>query len=109
MHNGCYCGILGGAVLDGTTTQVDDQTMGMEEICPDDGLLHVSHDKSPCECAPQVQTDRDRPSTVQYVAISLPLAARTRRLYCGVRRRSWLLAGRTLTVAPVSIKIGRGW
>ena len=53
------------AVLDGTTTQVDDQTMGMEEICPDDGLLHVSHDKNPCECAPQVQTDRERPSTVR--------------------------------------------
>ena len=65
MHNGCYCGILGGAALDGATTQVDDQTMGMEEICPDDGLLHVSHDKNPCECAPQVQTDCERPSTVR--------------------------------------------
>ena len=43
---------------------------------------------------------------VPYVAMSLPLAAR--RLYCGVRRRSWRLAGRTLTVAPVSIK-NRTW
>ena len=65
LTNVCYCGILGGADLDGTTTQVDDQTMSMEEIFPDDGLLHVSHDKNPFECAPQVQTDRERPSTVR--------------------------------------------
>ena len=75
MHNGCYCRIMGGAVLDGTATQVDDQTMGMGEICPNDGLLHASHDKKKtCECAPQVQMIMS--DQVPYVAISLPLAAR---------------------------------
>ena len=54
---------MGGAVLDGTCTHIDNQTVGMQKICPEDGVLHISYYENPGEGAPEVQADGKGPST----------------------------------------------